>query len=183
MRQRRGFRWRHSRPGIIEPDALSLLQDQCHLGRSQLPQLSGSDLLWVHRPRDRLSVDDCRCLHRGERAHRFMFPRRVRGRWKALPGPALRNRNFFSPAGIGPLVAHVPRRQKVCLFRPQATGLRIYALLAGRAAPRIRSPESTERTAWISARHPSTFRCRSRRCLWRRERVWLIDFRLLVAPV
>jgi hypothetical protein len=126
VRQRRGFRWRHSRPGIIEPDALSLLQDQRHLGRSQLPHLPGPDLLWVHRPRDRLFVDDCRCLHRGERAHWFMFPIRVSGRWKALPRPALRDRGIFSLTGIRPLVAHAPRRQKVCHFRPQATGLRIF---------------------------------------------------------
>jgi hypothetical protein len=54
-----------------------------------------------------------------------MLPRRVSGRCKALPAPAFRDRGFLGFARFGSLVADVPRRQKVCFFRPQATGLSI----------------------------------------------------------
>jgi hypothetical protein len=54
-----------------------------------------------------------------------------------------------------------------------------YAIVARRAATRARSPLSTERTAWMSARHPMTFRGRWQRSPRRRERACLIDLRLL----
>ena len=69
------------------------------------------------------------------------------------------------------------------LSLPSDATKHLYAVVVRRAVPRTRSHESTERTAWISARHPSTFRCRWRRSPCWRERAWLIDLRLLVAPV
>jgi len=54
-----------------------------------------------------------------------------------------------------------------------------YAVVARRAATRARSPASTERTAWISARHPMTFRGRWQRSPCRHDRACLIDLRLL----
>ena len=125
--------WRHSGQSIIKPDALSLLPHQRHLGRNQLPNLSGSDFLRVHRPRYRLLVDGCRCLPGRERARRFMHRWRVSRRWQTLPEPASRDRGLLGSARIGSLVAHVPRRQEVRLFCPQATGLSIFtqSLCAG----------------------------------------------------
>jgi hypothetical protein len=110
---------------FIKPDALSLLPHQRHLGRNQLPHLSGSDFLWVHRPRYGLFVNDRRCLPRGKRARRVMLSRRVSRRWQTLPEPAYRDRGLLDRARIGSLVAHVPRRQEVRLFCTQATGLSI----------------------------------------------------------
>ena len=115
--------WRHSGQSIIKPDALSLLPHQRQLGRNQLSHLSGSDFLWVHRPRYGLLVNDCRCLPRGERARRIVLLRRVSRRWQTLLEPAHRDRGLLDRARIGSLVARLPRRQEVRLFCPQATGL------------------------------------------------------------
>jgi hypothetical protein len=125
--------WRHSGQGVIEPDALSLLPHHRHLGRHQLPYLSGSDFLWVQRPRYRLFVSGCRGLPYGERARRVVRARRANRRWQTFPEPASRDWGLLGLARIGSLVAHVPRRQEVRLFCPQATGLSIFtqSLCAG----------------------------------------------------
>jgi hypothetical protein len=63
------------------------------------------------------------------------------------------------------------------------TETRFYACVARLVATRARSPVSAERTAWISAKHPSTFRGRFPRFPSHRDDASLVNFRLLVAPV
>jgi hypothetical protein len=59
---------------------------------------------------------------------------------------------------------------------------RRYASVARRSPILDRSPEFTERMAWISAKHPRTFSGLSRRFSRRRVRARLADFRLFVPP-
>ena len=111
--------------------------------------------------------------------------------YKNASGRLELNRGFL-PAGF--LAIDLAHYLKLPLFDPDSTitgrrlgtiqaGVVFYAVVARRAATRARSPKSAERIAWIRARHPKTFRGRSPRSPRLRDRAWLIDFRLFVAPV
>jgi hypothetical protein len=171
----------------------------------------------MHRPGDRMFANNRRCLPCRKRAYRRLLRRRCRRRWKTFPERPHRNRGILGLTRTRSLAAHGPHCQEVCLFLPQAPGMRMsqssefitadyddnisikttsqqfrqktgfsgesYAVVALRAGTQARSPESAERSAWSSARHPSRFRGCSRRSSCRRGRARLIDFRLLAALI
>jgi hypothetical protein len=89
-----------------------------------------------------------------------------------------------SPFATTPLFSHsdtFPRSRPFLRILPK----RFFycAVVARRAETRARSPESTDRTAWINARHPRKFKGRSLRSACLRDRAKRVDFLVFAEAV